>query len=208
VNALWLALGTLTVFPVPAPTSVERRVAGWAMTLAPVVALPLAAIPVVVVTLDGPPLLLAALAVATLAVLSRAIHLDGLADTADGLGSGRRAADALMIMRKSDIGPFGVAALVLTLLVQVTAVASLDDAWAVGAAVVVSRGMLPLVCVRLFAPARVDGLGATVAGSVSWWQAGLALAMVAGVSVAAGASYALVGLLAGLAPALHCRRHP
>ena len=64
-------------------------------------------------------------------MLSRAIHLDGLADTADGLGSGRPPADALAIMRQSDVGPFGVATLVLTLLIQVSALAtlaSLDEA--------------------------------------------------------------------------------
>ncbi|MDX6422388.1 MAG: adenosylcobinamide-GDP ribazoletransferase, partial [Trebonia sp.] len=64
----------------------------------------------------GPGRLLgAALAVAAIAVLTGGLHLDGLADTADGLGSRRPAADALEIMRRSDIGPMGVGALVLAL---------------------------------------------------------------------------------------------
>ena len=61
-------------------------------------------------------LLGAVLAVALLALLTRCLHLDGLADTADGLGSGAPAARALEIMRQSDIGPFGVVALIFAVL--------------------------------------------------------------------------------------------
>ena len=202
-----MALGTLTILPVRPPAVVDRRVAGWAMTLAPLVGVILAVVPMALLAQDGPPLLLAALAVASLALLSRAIHLDGLADTADGLGSGRPPADALAIMRKSDVGPFGVATLVLTLLIQVSALAtlaSLDEVWAAGAAVVVSRCILPLVCTPAFSSARPDGLGAAVAASVAWWQAGLALVIVVTAAVTVGAPYALVGLAFGLAFAAYC----
>jgi len=47
----------------------------------------------------------AVLAIAALATLTRCLHLDGLADTADGLGSRAPAERALEIMKKSDIGP-------------------------------------------------------------------------------------------------------
>jgi len=56
------------------------------------------------------------LVLATLAAVTGAMHLDGLADTADGIGSRRPAEEALTIMKRSDIGPMGVAALVLVLL--------------------------------------------------------------------------------------------
>ena len=59
------------------------------------------------------------------AALTRGLHLDGLADTADGLGSGKPAEDALRIMKQSDIGPFGVITLVFALLAQVAALAEL-----------------------------------------------------------------------------------
>ena len=65
-------------------------------------------------------------AVAALALLTRGLHLDGLADLADGLGSRQPADAALAIMKRSDIGPFGVVTLVLTLLVQVAALAQAE----------------------------------------------------------------------------------
>ncbi|NEC37257.1 adenosylcobinamide-GDP ribazoletransferase, partial [Streptomyces rubrogriseus] len=79
--------------------------------------------------------LLAAVATAAVpAVLTRGLHLDGLADTADGLGSGKPAEDALRIMKQSDIGPFGVLTLLFTLLAQVAALAqAYDGSWARGA---------------------------------------------------------------------------
>ncbi|WP_240499381.1 adenosylcobinamide-GDP ribazoletransferase, partial [Streptomyces prasinus] len=88
--------------------------------------------------------------VAVPAVLTRGLHLDGLADVADGLGSGKPAGDALRIMKQSDIGPFGVLTLVLVLLAQVAALAqAYGDSWTRGAlaavvAAVVARLVLTL----------------------------------------------------------------
>ncbi len=62
----------------------------------------------------------------SLALLTRCLHLDGLADTADGLGSGAPAARALEIMRKSDIGPFGVVTLIFVLGADVAALGCLQ----------------------------------------------------------------------------------
>jgi adenosylcobinamide-GDP ribazoletransferase len=212
VNGLRLAIGTLTVFPVRAP-EVTRATAGRAMVLAPLVALQLWVPAGVVLEVDGPsPLLAAALAVGLLALLTRGMHLDGLADTADGLGSGRPAEQALDVMRRGDVGPFGVVTLALVLLVQVVALAQLHVTGfglpGLAAALVVSRLALPLACSAGVPAARVDGLGATVAGSVSRTMALVAVllaqAAVVGVVVVTGAPLqvlvlAPLGLLAGLA---------
>src|SRR5690606_28356573 len=101
-----LAVGTLTVVPTPPPSTVDRRVAGWAMALAPSVGLLLGVVGGVLLWLvDGTgPVLAAALTIGLLALLTRAIHLDGLADTADGLGSGKPAPAALEVMRRGDVG--------------------------------------------------------------------------------------------------------
>ena len=210
-----MAVGTLTVLPVRAPV-VDRATAGRAMVLAPLVGLllwlPVAALLWLADEAGLAPQLAAALAVGLLALLTRAMHLDGLADTADGLGSGRPADGALAVMRRGDAGPFGVVALLLVLLVQVAALAQLvaagDGGVALGAALVVSRLALPLACLRGVPAARADGLGSAVAGSVSPAMALVAvlLAAAALVGLAAGAqadaavpTFALLGLLAGLA---------
>ena len=128
-------------------------------------------------------LLGAALAVAAIAVATGGLHLDGLADTADGLGSRRPAADALAIMRRSDIGPMGVAALVLTLLVQVTALAAVPRAPLAAAALVLAEvtGRVSAVVATSSPAARPGGFGALVAGRTT----GLDRALTAGVLVVA-----------------------
>jgi adenosylcobinamide-GDP ribazoletransferase len=173
-DSLRLAIGTLSRLPVPAPRRIDRQVAGTAMSLAPLIGLVLAVacgLPLLIPH-ERPlmALLLSAVACALLAWATRALHLDGLADTADALGSGKPAAQALEIARKSDIGPFGVITLILTLLIQIVAVASFPDggrAYLVFVlAVVTGRIALSFACTRAWPAARPDGLGALVAASV------------------------------------------
>jgi adenosylcobinamide-GDP ribazoletransferase len=73
----------------------------------------------------APALVAGAVTVAAGALFTRGLHLDGLADTIDALGSYRSGPAALEIMKKPDVGPFGVAALVLVLLIQAGALAAL-----------------------------------------------------------------------------------
>ncbi|WP_461000698.1 adenosylcobinamide-GDP ribazoletransferase [Streptomonospora sediminis] len=198
-----MAAGTLTAVPVPV-ARVDRSVAGWAMGLAPLVGAALGAAAAAVLAaaaLAGLPGLLAgALAVGTLALLTRGLHLDGLADLADGLGSGRAAEGALEVMRRSDIGPFGVVSLVLVLLIQSAALgAATDTALAAGVAGLITAGAagrlaITWACTPHVPSARPEGLGAFVAGTVPYWAAGCATAAVLLLAAAAGA--AGVGLFA------------
>jgi adenosylcobinamide-GDP ribazoletransferase len=198
-DAVRLAFGTLTILPVRLP-NVDHTVAGRAMTIAPVVGLllwlPALVLLLVADALGLGPLLTGALTVGLLAVMTRGMHLDGLADTADGLGSGKPAAQALDVMRRGDVGPFGVVTLVLVLVVQVAAMAELLSSTrggaGLGAALVVSRLVLPLACLRRLPAARPEGLGSMVAGSVSSVLAAIAvlLAITAFVAVAVVAGVA------------------
>ena len=197
----------LTALPVPARAATSTRgVLPWAPLVGAVLGGVAAGVAEVgtrtVSSLTG-----AVLAVAALALLTRGLHLDGLADTADGLGPLRGRERALQVMRQSDVGPFGVATLVLVLLLQVACLAALlaqDGGWlvlwtaVVTARLVMSRTGLPGVAV-----AEGSSLGRTVAGTVSaaWLTAvivltsvltGLAAAAVRGPEHAA----ALIGAVA------------
>ncbi|MFC4007758.1 adenosylcobinamide-GDP ribazoletransferase [Nonomuraea purpurea] len=164
MHGVRLAVGTLSIFPVRVE-QVDRQVAGRAMMLAPVVGLALGLVAGLPLSLPVPPLLGAGLAAGLLAVLTRGLHLDGLADLADGLGSRRPAAEALDIMKKSDIGPFGVMALVFTLLIQVAALTEAGYAGLVTACVA-GRLAVTWACREGVPSARPEGLGAMVAGTV------------------------------------------
>jgi adenosylcobinamide-GDP ribazoletransferase len=157
----------------------------------------------------GPGRLLgAALAVALTAVLTGGLHLDGLADTADGLGSRRPAAAALEIMRRSDIGPMGVGALVLVLLIQVAAVAAVPRLPLAAAALVLAEvtGRVSVVIATSSPAARPGGFGALVASRTTALDRALTAGALACAVVAAGlaaggpalAAHGLGAVLAGL----------
>ncbi|MCT9930068.1 adenosylcobinamide-GDP ribazoletransferase [Planotetraspora sp. A-T 1434] len=192
-----------TVFPIrPGDTDggVDRRVAGRGMVLAPFVGVILGLVPAAVLVtvhwLSGSALLAAVLAVGTLAWLTRGLHLDGLADLADGLGSGKPATAALDIMKRSDIGPFGVVTLVFTLLSQIAALSAapaLAPA-ALVAACATGRLAVTWACRDGVPAARPGGLGALVAGTVRRSRAITATALAALAVALLGSATALWAL--------------
>ncbi|WP_283133811.1 adenosylcobinamide-GDP ribazoletransferase [Rhizohabitans arisaemae] len=223
-HGLRLAFGMLSVLPVRV-THVDRGSAGRAMLSAPLVGLvlgALAALPLALAPLGGP-LLASALAAGALALLTRGLHLDGLADLADGLGSGKPAASALEIMKKSDIGPFGVLTLVFGVLCQVSALAQAtaagNGAAALITACVTGRLAITWACRSGVPSARPEGLGTLVAQTVRL-RGALLVTFLATVAVL-GSGTLLAGgwgapiriapygaaLLAGLGAAWILRRH-
>jgi adenosylcobinamide-GDP ribazoletransferase len=160
-----LAFSWLTVLPVRVSV-VDRAVARGAIAVAPVVGLVLgfaAAGLLVLLNLVGISGLLAGFLVVTfLALVTRGMHLDGLADTADGLGSYQGPHQALAIMRDGPVGPFGVVALILVLGMQASAI------WhwpTLVLAVAMGRVAVVLCCRQGVPAARPEGLGALVAGT-------------------------------------------
>lgn len=111
-----------------------------------------------------PPAPVAALLVAALALLSGGLHLDGVADTADGMAVQGDRSRRLNVMRAGDIGPAGVMALALLLLIQWSALVSLEAPFRSGALLLAPAlarwTVVPVALV--FKPARPDGLGQTI----------------------------------------------
>lgn len=171
-----MAVGTFTVWPVRVDR-LNRVVAGRAMCWAPLLGALLGAVVGAVaaagVWLGWSAPLAALLAVGAGALLTRGLHLDGLADLADGLGSARPPEGALEVMRRSDIGPFGVLTLLVAVGAQTLALAQLAQISVgvvlMGAVLAGAAGRVAATsaCVRWVPSARPDGLGAFVAGTVS-----------------------------------------
>jgi adenosylcobinamide-GDP ribazoletransferase len=116
-----------------------------------------------------PPALTGILLVTLSAALSGALHLDGLADTFDGLGAQVGREERLQIMRDPDVGTFGATALVLVLAMKSTAIAALSDRHQLRAlilAAAVARSC-PVLLARLLPAARPGGLGKTLVDHVS-----------------------------------------
>lgn len=218
LQSVRLAVGTLTVLPVGPVDRVSAPVARAAMILAPLAVLPVAVAAAAAGWLIGqagaPPLLVGVVVVTAMAVGTRAVHLDGLADTVDGLGSGAAPEPALAIMRRGDVGPMGAVALFVVLAGQAAAAGQLVDglrgAVALAVALSCARGALLLLCAEGVPSARADGLGAAVAGvvpraagAVGWALLALALAGAASLTgrpwpqglLAAGAAVAAVAIL-------------
>jgi adenosylcobinamide-GDP ribazoletransferase len=169
-----LAVGTLTAVPVRSPAQVSTPTARAAMLLAPLAVLPLGLVVVAVVGVGGllplPPLAVAAVAVGLLAAGSRALHWDGLSDVADGLTASYDAERSLAVMKTGTSGPAGSVAVVVVLVVQVTALAAYVGSWRgallAGLLVCLSRCALWIVCCTRVPPARADGLGVSFSRSV------------------------------------------
>lgn len=192
-RSLRLAIGMLTALRVPAVLKVTPGTATGALLLAPLAVLPLGLGVGAVLWAGGrlelPATAVAFVALALLAVGSRALHLDGLSDVADGLTSSYDRDRSLAVMKTGTAGPAGVAAVVLVLGVQAAALTwlvpfggELRGAVVAGAAVCASRAALWITCCTLAPPAREDGLGVTftrrvpVAAAVVGWSLLAALA--------------------------------
>jgi len=166
VGDLRIAASFVTIVPVasskPADDGAIAR-AAWALPVAGLlVGLAGAVVYKAAIRVGLAPNLAALLALATTTLITGALHEDGLADTADGLG-GRTRERKLDIMRDSRIGSYGVCALILSFGLRWGALAAIANPWAVMfalcAAHAAARAGLPAF-MSLVPPARPDGLSA------------------------------------------------
>lgn len=223
------SLGLFTTLPVPPTPHIDRSVAGRAIAWFPFTGALIGAC--AGLSAAGPfalgqPLLGSVLGAATVAWVTGGLHLDGVADTADGLGSRKSSEEGLRIMKQSDIGPMGVAAMLLVVLLGVACVTTIASAlpWWATALTFVAAGAVARVPV-LFATtpgqpnARPGGFGAlfhgvtksTTAAAVTLIVAagagglGLAAAGIPGLAGWLGAT--IVALLVGWAWQRRLQRH-
>jgi adenosylcobinamide-GDP ribazoletransferase len=129
--------------------------------------------------------LIPVLIVLALALLSGGLHLDGLADTADGFFSHKDADKVLLIMKDSRIGTMGVLALVFVLLIKCVSLFILRPQWVAGILILAPTIGRSSFLVQLFAlePARPGkGMGRLFKPGISWFHLGLGLV----IPVAAG----------------------
>ncbi len=119
MKVFFAAFGTLTVLPLPRRFQCDEKSLAASVIYFPLVALLLGGVPAVLFYLLKSllaPLPLAALLLFVLVMLTGGLHLDGLADLADAFGAGGSPERMLGVMKESQVGAFGVIALVLVLL--------------------------------------------------------------------------------------------
>lgn len=162
----------MTIIPLHIHGAVTRESAGRAISFLPVagavVGALAAALAYLVDVAGATPLLSAALVVAGLAILTRGMHLDGLADTVDALASYKSPAEARQIMREGAVGPLGAGSVALVSLVELAAYSQLIEAHAFGAIAavgIVSRCLPVLLCRRSIPAAEQGGFGPLVAST-------------------------------------------
>jgi adenosylcobinamide-GDP ribazoletransferase len=179
IQSLRAAMAFLTVIPVATAegTSGERLGRAYFPAVGALLGL-VAGVAFALSAAVTSPLIAAVAATAVMAVLTGALHLDGLADAADGLFGGDDVARRLEVMRDSRVGSFGLVAVVLILVGDVAALASMS----------VPRAIVALV----------------IAGALSRWALLLVIAAVpyvrqAGLGIAAGGPHRRFDLVLGSA---------
>ena len=190
MSAITAAIRFLTVVPAPggewSARSARRSVAWF-----PVVGLGIGGAVAAVnwaARLAMPDLPAAALALAAGVVLTGALHLDGLADTFDGLLGGKEPERRLEIMKDPSIGVFGVAALALVLIAKWGGFSSLPDAngWvAIALAAMVGR-FAAVASMAAFRYKDGEGLGTPFQGAGRIAYLAAAVSAVAAALVFAG----------------------
>lgn len=199
------ALSFLTAVPVGRRTEIRGRHLAAGLALFPVVGAALGAVMALVAVGAGsvlPPFVAAVLGVAATVILTGALHLDGLADTADGVGASLAGRDPVPAMSDPRAGVAGVAAIALDLLLKVSVVGAFVEAggfpWVFVAAGALARGSVLVLMLALPYAGSDDGAGAWVrdASARRPGVIGIVLALAIG---AATAGLAVVTMLAAAA---------
>jgi adenosylcobinamide-GDP ribazoletransferase len=212
VGAAQAAAGFLTRLPLEGRGRPEAGGVGRGCWAFPLVGAALGALTAAVaLAAEDPltPLLAATLATTAGLALTGALHLDGLADSADGLGGDSRER-SLAIMRDHAVGAYGAAAIVLDLIARVTLTAALlersEALTALLAAGAISRATVVPLAFALPYAQPIPGAGAALSGALGGWRVAATVAIGAALAILAAGLGGLVALaLAAMAVLLVAR---
>ncbi len=208
MRGLVTAFRTLTILPVPGKDA--EKLSGalpWFPVVGLAMGLGLYALALLAGLLPGGvtgPVLGAAVLVAAGCFLTRGLHLDGLADFADGFGGAFEREKTLSIMKDPRVGAFGVIALVVVLIAKWSAFFCLIDsnmaAWVIAALIASRTAQVELAATLPYARAEGGTAGAFVAGArgrhrLIAWGGALLLALLC-CGPAGPAALLVAGLLA------------
>lgn len=179
----WLALQFLTILPTPRVKAVTSASLGGSLAYYPAVGLVIGGVAAGFAYALGlvlPPVVEAVLVVAVLAVVTGAHHLDGLADSCDGLVAGKSRQERLKLMAGSGVGAFGIVGICLVLLLKFAALYQVLDwssayilpvaAWQALLFAPVAARWAAVGAIFCFPYARPEGMGLGYKQGVRWYH--------------------------------------
>ncbi|WP_252724017.1 MULTISPECIES: adenosylcobinamide-GDP ribazoletransferase [unclassified Thalassospira] len=203
ISDFWRALALLSRVPVKGIEDFRAEVIARSVWSWPLVGLLLAGfamLPAMLVySLTANILIFAIVALAGMVLLTGSMHEDGIADCADGFGGGFEHARKLEIMRDSQIGTYGVVALILCFGLRLILLSAAGDAGQAAILFLVmaitSRAAMPVV-MHILPPARADGLGKG-AGTPNLMMVGLGVGLALILSLVLSGLFATMAILMG-----------
>jgi len=205
VRDFLLALSFLTILPIGRGLPVEGKRLARSMAFFPLAGLVIGLILVagyLLLLFLLPKALVLWLTIGLLALLTRGLHLDGFADTVDGLASGGSKERILEVMRDSRIGAFGVISLIFLIGGKYLALDQISNVSLPSSLIlmaVMGRHSMVLVCFRSPYARPGEGLAKPFTENLGYRETALSLAMAFGIALLAmGAKGILVFLGIGL----------
>jgi adenosylcobinamide-GDP ribazoletransferase len=144
-----------------------------------------------------PPGVVNALLIAALVILTGALHLDGFADTCDGMAGHKTVEERWSVMHDSRTGAFGVVGIVLLLLVKYVSLNSVPPELITAVLIfmpVVSRWAM-VYAIFVYPYARPEGLGTAYKNATRWPQFTVATIITLAVAAALFPLFSYAGLL-------------
>ncbi len=194
------AIQFLTSIPVPLKRELSPEQLGRATAYFPVVGLIIGGILVILNWLLGfilPASVVNALLIVALVIITGALHLDGLADTCDGIAGHKPVEERWRVMHDSRTGAFGVVGIVLLLLVKYVALNNIPSVFTIAVLLfmpVVSRWAM-VYAIFVFRYARPSGLGTAFKTATRWPEFTVATIFTLGIAVALYPLFSITGLL-------------